>query len=573
MRYDLVIRGGTVVDGSGLGGYRGDVGIVGDRIATVGRIRDRGDTELDATGHIVSPGFIDGHTHMDAQVFWDPLGSSSCWHGVTTVVMGHCGFTLAPAAPGARQLVVANLERAEDISPTALAAGIEWTWTTFGEYLDAVDRQPKGINYVANVGHSALRTYVMGERAFSEPATEDDLSAMLQELREALDAGAWGLTTSRTHHHMTSDDRPVASRLASWEEVCDLVGVLGEVGTGMFQLTEDHPTQQTQPDYDKRIIDLATATGVPILIGATRGGAALSLLDRAAAAGGTVHGLTHSRGVGALLSFRGHLPFDHFGEWRALRSLPEEKRIRALRDPHVRAGLIRVAKDGRYPDGVGAEARRPDYNMIFVMDRPVPPYRSVAQAAAERGTDPVGAMIDLAVESELGQFFAQPFAPFDDGAVREALGHPRTVMAFSDAGAHVSQISDCSIGTHLLAYWSRERGDFTLEEAVRMLTLEPARVWGLHDRGMVREGLIADLNILDPETVGPAMPYLDNDLPGGEPRIKQGAEGFLATIVAGEIVLHHGAHAGALPGRLIRGRRYTGKGPDAVAPTRVRAEL
>jgi N-acyl-D-amino-acid deacylase len=572
MGYDLVVRGGTVLDGSGLGGYRADVGVVGDHITTVGRIRERGDVEIDAGGHVVTPGFIDGHTHMDAQVFWDPLGSSSCWHGVTTVVMGNCGFTLAPAAPDKRRLVVANLERAEDISPKALAAGIDWTWTTFAEYLDAVDAQPKGINYVANVGHSALRTYVMGERAFDEVATEDDLRAMRHELRAALNAGAWGLTTSRTHHHMTSDDRPVASRIATWDEVCELVAELGDAGVGMFQLTEDHPTPQTQPDYDRRVIELAVGTGVPILIGATRGGAALQLLDRAGAAGATVTGLTHSRGVGALLSFRGHLPFDHFEEWQALRALPQDRRVKALADPHVRAGLIRVARDGDYAEGLGAEARRPDYDMIFVMDRPVPPYRSLAQVAAERGIHPVGVMIDLAVESELDQFFVQPFAPFDHDAVRAAMAHPRTVLAFSDAGAHVSQISDCSIGTHLLAYWTRERGDFSLEEAVRMLTLEPARVWGLHDRGMVREGLVADLNVFDPDTVGPAMPYLDDDLPGGEPRIKQGADGFLATVVAGRVGHERGEHTGALPGRLIRNRMYTGR-ESAAEPARIRAAI
>jgi N-acyl-D-aspartate/D-glutamate deacylase len=237
--------------------------------------------------------------------------------------------------------------------------------------------------------------------------------------------------------------------------------------------------------------------------------------------------------------------------------------VRALRDPHVRAGLVRVAAEGAYAEGVGAEARRPDYDMIFVMDRSVPPYRSVAEVAAERGMHPVAVMMDLAADTNLDQFFVQPFARFDYDAVREAMAHPRTVLAFSDAGAHVSQISDCSIGTHLLAHWVRDRGDFSLEEAVRMLTLEPARVWGLHDRGLVREGLIADLNIVDPATVGPAMPYLADDLPGGEPRIKQGALGFLATIVSGQLVHLDGEHTGALPGRLIRNRTGTAQSDAA----------
>src|SRR5579862_2933711 len=250
--YDTVIRNGTVVDGSGLGSYRADVGIVGDRIAFVGRVRERGAREIDAEGHVVTPGFIDGHTHMDAQVFWDPSGSSSCWHGVTTAVMGNCGFTLAPVNDDERALVVRNLERAEDINPAALAAGIDWSFRTFPEYLDAVDRVPKGINYGAQVGHSALRTWAMGERAFEEEAKDDDLALMCRHLAESVRAGAIGFTSSRSIHHETSDDRPVASRLASWHEVVALVDVLGEAGTGIFEFADngmvlsDEETRETK---------------------------------------------------------------------------------------------------------------------------------------------------------------------------------------------------------------------------------------------------------------------------------------------------------------------------------------
>ena len=215
MSFDLVVRGGTVIDGSGLGSFRADIGVVGDRIAAVGRIAARGREEIDAEGHVVTPGFIDGHTHLDAQLFWDPHGVNSCWHGVTTVVMGNCGFTLAPVRSDERALVVRNLERAEDIDPAALAAGIDWGWQTFPEYLDAVDRTPKAIHYAANIGHSALRTWAMGERAFEEPANDNDLTRMSNQLEAALRAGAIGFTTSRTEHHETSDDRPVASRLAA----------------------------------------------------------------------------------------------------------------------------------------------------------------------------------------------------------------------------------------------------------------------------------------------------------------------------------------------------------------------
>jgi len=554
MAYDLVIRNGTVVDGTGFASYRADVGIDGGKIVAVGKAQDAAREVIDAHGAVVSPGFIDGHTHMDAQVFWDPLGSSSCWHGVTTVVMGHCGFTLAPAPPDQRQLVVRNLERAEDISGAAMAAGIDWTWTTFAEYLDAVDRLPKGINYAANLGHSALRTYVMGERAFEAPATAEDLRAMEAELGDALRAGAYGFTTSRTHHHETSDNRPVASRIASWEEVAYLVEAMGRVGAGIFQLVEDPPDVDERVERDKRLIRLAVDSGIPFAIGATGSSTrALELIDAAGAAGGRIFGLTHCRGIGTMSSFRSQLPFDSLPEWHEIRSLPLDELRVALSQPEVRKRLVWSAHHETYPVALGGQARKPDFERMQIMARPVPPHLTVAEAARIRGVDPVELMIDLALETNFDQFFVQTNAPFDHEGVKAVMKHPGTVMAFSDAGAHVSQMSDCSIQTHLLAHWVRDRQDFTLEEAVRMLSLAPARAWNFHDRGLLREGLVADINVFDAERVGPDMPVVVHDLPAAAPRLKQTASGFLATIVAGEIVHSNGQHTGALPGALLRG--------------------
>jgi len=469
-------------------------------------------------------------------------------------VMGHCGFTLAPAPVEQRALVVRNLERAEDISGDAMAAGIDWTWTTFAEYLDAVDRLPKGINYAANIGHSALRTYVMGERAFAEAATTDDLAAMERELRDALRAGAYGFTTSRTHHHETSDDRPVASRIATWDEVEYLVRVMGDEGAGIFQMVEDPPSDDERAERDAHIVALAVESGVPFAIGATGSNTrGIELIEATAAAGGRMFGLTHSRGIGTMSSFRTQLPFDSLPEWREVRGLPFDELRVALRDVDVRKGLVWSAHNGAYGKALGGQARRPDFERMQVMAKPVPPHQTVAEAARARGVDPVELMIDLALETNFDQFFVQTNSPFDYEGVKNVMKHPRTVMAFSDAGAHVSQMSDCSIQTHLLAHWVRDRNDFTLEEAVRMLTLAAARAWGFHDRGLLREGLIADINVFDPDVVGPEMPTVVHDLPAGATRLKQTARGFLATIVSGQVVHDHGQHTGALPGHLIRG--------------------
>ena len=551
MGYDVVIRNGFVVDGSGLGAYRADVGVTGDRIAKIGRIAEAGAVDIDAEGLVVTPGFIDVHTHFDAQIFWDAPGTNSCWHGVTTVVMGNCGFTLAPASADEAPLVVRNLERAEDISGVALAAGIDWSWTSFPEFLDAVDRLPKGINYVPLFGHSAVRTHVMGQRAFEEEATDDDLRAMEAQLREGLAAGAAGFSTSRTVHHQTSDDRPVASRLAAWSEVDHLVRVVGDAGGGAFQFVEDPLTGDDEVARRTTQIALAAETGVTFAIAAMKP-PALPTLDLAAAAGARFVGVCHPRGIGAMSSFRTQLPFDRLPVWRELRALPLDEQLRRLRKADVVADLVRAANESTYGEAFGAEARPPEFDRMRVFDAPVPPNPTVAEAARARGVDPVECMIQLAVETDLDQFFVQTFAPFDDDVVAEVLRHRHVVMGFSDSGAHVSQMSDASIQTHLLAHYVRNRGTFTFEEAVRMMTLAPARAWGFHDRGMVREGLIADLNVIDPATVAPAMPTVVHDLPGGEPRISQQSVGIAATLVRGRVTVRDGVHTGDFPGELIR---------------------
>jgi N-acyl-D-aspartate/D-glutamate deacylase len=574
MTYDLVIRGGTVVDGSGLPRYRGDVAVAGGRIARIARaIRERGREEIDARDAVVAPGFIDGHTHMDAQVAWDPLGTCSCWHGVTTVVMGNCGFTLAPCRPDERHLVLRNLERAEDIPAEAMQAGIDWTWETYSGYLGAVDRWPKGINYAGYVGHSALRTYAMGERAFSEPATAADLAVMKRELADALAAGAVGFTTSRTRNHETADRQPVASRVATWDEVRQLVGVMGDLGAGIFEIAGEDTGRDPDRvrDYLGRLRDLAVETGVPVTWGMFSSRHApdlwrpyFDLLDETARAGARMFAQVHSRALSVLLSFETRLPFDRLPEWRELRGRPLAEQRTALRDPGLRRRLVAAAAAAEYGRGVGAEARRPDYDWILLMEEPTGPHRPVSELARARGLDPVDAMIEAALERDLRCFFVQPLFNENPDHVLEMMRHPRSVVTFSDSGAHVSQIMDSSLQTHVLAYWVRQRRALTLEEGVRMLTLEPASAWGLHDRGLLREGLAADIAVFDPDAVAPRMPEVVNDLPAGARRLRQKADGFRASVVNGAVVLRDGEHTGALPGRLLRGPLARAAGPVAA---------
>ena len=564
MTYDLVIKNGMVIDGSGLPRYRADVGVRGGRVVTIGRIKDGAHEVIDAEGQVVAPGFVDGHTHMDAQIFWDPLGTSSCWHGITSVVMGNCGFTLAPCAEADKHMVVRNLQRAEDISAEAMEAGIKWGWTTFPEYLDCLEALPKGINYGGYIGHSALRTYVMGERAFGQTASEDDLRAMERELRNALRAGALGFTTSRSPAHETPDERPVASRAASWDEVRRLVGAMGDLNAGIFELAGEGVDRVAGDpglrEYHVRLRDLAVETGRPITFGVfSRRGVPdawrqyLALLDETAAAGGRMFAQVHSRSLSALLSFKTQMPFDRLPLWKELRALPLDEQKRKLRDPALRPKLIEAAGGRSDRRAVGTEAKDADYDWLLVFDSVYGPHRTVAEVARERGQHPAETMIDLALEKDMDAFFLQPVANENQDWALELMRHPRAVTTFSDSGAHVSQLMDSSLQTHLLSHWVREKQAFTLEEAVRMLTLVPASLWGFADRGLIREGMAADFVVFDPDTIAALMPEVVDDLPAGARRLTQKTRGIAATVVNGEVLLRDGKHTGALPGQLLRG--------------------
>jgi N-acyl-D-amino-acid deacylase len=563
MSYDLLIKNGTVIDGSGAPRFRGDVGITDGKIVRIGRINEKAKQTLDAEGHIVAPGFVDGHTHMDAQIFWDPIGSCSCYHGVTSVVMGNCGFTLAPCRASEADLVFRNLERAEDISREAMLAGINWRWESFPEYLDVLDSLPKGINYAAYMGHSALRTYVMGSRAFEEEATEDEIERMCQLTREALHAGAIGFTTSRSANHETSDHKPVASRVANWQEVRRIVNAMGDAGAGIFEIAgEDHGRDPERVrEYHERLKSLAIESGVPITWGMFAKKEApeiwrgyFDLLDEVAEAGGRMFAQVHSRSLNVIFSFEAHTPFDSWDVWRDIRKLPLEEQRASLADPEFRARLVAAASgpSERHKRG-DRTVMPPDWDFVFHMTDASAPGRSLTDLAQEKGLQPVDMMIELALASDLKAMFRMPINNHDENDVIEMMKHPRSVVTFSDSGAHVSQIMDSSLQTNIFSQWVRDRQALTLEEAVRLVTFDTASQWGLHDRGLLRVGMAGDLAIFDPDTIAPNMPEVVHDLPAGATRLKQTARGFLATVVNGEILLQNNEHTGATPGQLMRG--------------------
>jgi len=561
LSYDLVIKNGMIIDGSGGARYRGDVGVRDGKIASIGRINAPADEVIDAEGHVVTPGFVDGHTHMDAQIFWDPLGSCSCYHGVTTAVMGNCGFTLAPCREAEIDYVFQNLERAEDISRAAMLEGINWAWETYPEYLDVIDKLPKGMNYAGYIGHSALRTYVMGERAFDEQASEDDLKAMVANVQDAVRAGAIGFSTSRSPAHMRPDDRPVASRIADFSEVRAIVNGMGEIDAGIFQLAMERGNDEEVKAFHRKLVDLAQESGRPVTFGSlTRRdhpGAWKDLYDiieQGNLDGGRVFTQVHAREINVILSFETQLPFDDWPVWREFRQLPLAEQKTGLRDPETKRRLIEAA-EGAVSNKVvsGGEAPPPQWEYFYLMDKVSWPHLSLAEIARERGVGPVEALIDVALEHDLDVFFRQPIINDDDEGALAIMKHPRSCVTFSDSGAHVSQIMDSSLQTHFLSYWVRDRAEFTLEQAVRMITYDTATNWGFHDRGLLREGMAADIVVFDPDRIAPQMPTVEYDLPAGAQRLKQMADGILLTVINGQVVLRNNLHTGALPGQLLRG--------------------
>jgi N-acyl-D-amino-acid deacylase len=569
MTLDLLIRGGTVVDGSGGKRYAADVGVLDGRIAKIGRITDAAARTIDADGLIVSPGFVDGHTHMDAQVMWDPMGSCSCYHGVTSVVMSNCGFTLAPCKPSDRDWVANSLSYVEDISPDAMKAGIDWTWESFPEYMAAVERQPKALNHAMYIGHSAIRMYVMGRRAVTDKATDEEITRMAQLVQEALKAGAMGFSTSRTHTHLTPDGTPVASRIAAWEEIERIVAAMAELDAGIFQAGPDVLNRAENEAFLERMRHFALAYKRTIMFGliSTHQGedpaswrTQVKAVEDTNAAGGRMFGQGGTRSINAIFSLKSYLPFDVLPAWKKIRSLPLPEQQRRLRDPAVRRELIAAEaamkpKDNKMQGGGAAttDPRKPDYDNLFALkgvDWDDPTINELARAS---GKHPVEVMIDLSLENA-NQIYQQPVVNEQREDVLGMLKYDATLATFSDSGAHVAQEMGSSLQTHLLHYWVDKRGAFTLEQAVKKLSHDNAAAFELKGRGLLKEGYKADLLLFEEGRVRPCLPTVESDLPGGARRLVQKAEGIRATIVNGVVTLENGESTGHFAGEVIKGK-------------------
>ena len=561
MAHDLVIRGGRVADGLGGEPVTGDVAIDGGTISEVGAVAGRGRRELDAGGLLVTPGFVDIHTHYDGQVTWDERVTPSAWHGVTTAVMGNCGVGFAPVRPDAHDRLISLMEGVEDIPGAVLDEGIEWTWESFGEYLDAVERRPHDIDVCAQLPHGALRLYVMGERAARlEEATEEDATAMRRLATEALRAGAIGFTTSRTLNHRTASGDPTPSLRAGAAELEAIALGVADAGHGVIELISDF---WPDPDGEFAMIrGLVERTGCPLSLSLAQSHRRpeawrelLARIEEASADGLPIRGQVAPRPVGLLLGLQSSFhPFSGHPAFREIAGLPLDAQVRALRDRALRARLF----EGERPEGLRALL---DYDRMYPLGSPPDyepaPETSVLRLAEAKGVDPAELALDVMLEDDGRCFLFVPFSNYADGhldACGEMMAHRDTVFGLGDGGAHVGIITDASFPTYALTHWARDRsrGRVELGWMVQQLTSATARAVGLTDRGVVAPGMQADLNVIDFDQLRCEVPEMAYDLPAGGKRLLQRAHGYRATVVRGQVTYEDGEPTGALPGRLVR---------------------
>ena len=563
MEPTLLIQGGTVVDGTGAPPMEADVVLAGDRIAAVGRNLSvpRGTPVIEARDRLVTPGFVDIHTHYDAQASWSSRLESSSFHGVTTALLGNCGVGFAPCRPADREMLVALMEGVEDLPEVVLTEGLRWNWESFPDYLDALDAHPHDMDIAAQVPHAALRIHVMGRRGFErEPATAEDRAAMARLAREGIAAGALGFSTSRAIAHKTLAGEPTPTLGAAEIELAEIGKALGG---GWMQLISDFD-DPAEEEWE-RLMRVARLSGRPmtfsLLQRESRPDFWRWLLDRvteANAEGIRVTGQVMGRPVGLMFGWElSQHPFLTRAAYREVAHLPIGERVAALRDPARRRRIL--AEPTHDP---ALRARLNTYARIYKLtpDYEPPPEASVAATAAREGRDPEELCYDWMLEEEGRAILNRPLLNYADGnldAIREMVTHPHTLLGLSDGGAHVGYICDASAPTHLLTHWVRDRshGRIALEQAVRRLSADNARALGLNDRGQLKPGMKADLNVLDLARLSLHRPGMQYDLPAGGKRLVQRADGYDATIVSGTVTRRHDEETGALPGRLVRGGR------------------
>jgi N-acyl-D-amino-acid deacylase len=566
--YDIVVRGGTLIDGTGAEPVRADVAVLGGHIAAVDRVPGRGAEEIDAAGCIVTPGFVDVHTHYDGQVTWENTLAPSSGHGVTTVVMGNCGVGFAPIRPEQRELAIKLMEGVEDIPDVVMATGVPFDWESFPDYLDALGRRQADADFAAQLPHSPLRVFVMGERgAELEPPTADDLAAMRRLTAEAVRAGAVGVSTSRTFAHRFKDGRPAPSVCSEDDEVLNLADGLRDAGAGVFQLVPDSShAPEAQVELLRRIAQRSgrqvsfSFTQAPNQPGGWR--TVLAGIEAAKEEGLAIRGQVLPRPVAGLLGLDLSLhPFSLNPSYRAIAGLPLAEKVAAMRDPGLRRRLLAESPVDPHPFFTYVVS---EHERLFVLGDPPnyhpAPADSIAARARAAGIEPLELIYDTLLERDGQEILYRPMGNAEgerfESAGRNLLHSDRTVLGLGDGGAHYSMICDAAYPTYFLTYWVRDAApdrQVQLADAIKMLTKEPADTIGLRDRGVVRPGHRADLNVIDLERLHLHAPRPERDLPAGGRRLTQRADGYRTTIVSGTVTYRDGVHTGALPGRLVRG--------------------
>jgi N-acyl-D-aspartate/D-glutamate deacylase len=560
--YDLLLKNGRIYDGSGMPSFVADLAIRGERIAAIGKINDPANRVLDADGLAVAPGIIDFHTHFDAQIWWDPLGSSSNEHGVTTVVFGNCGLTLTPCKPEGRDALIGNFVRVESMPRDTLKAGIPWEWTTHGQYLDALGRKPLGLNVATLVGHCAVRQYAMGEASVEREANDSEISEMEELVRQGLAAGAFGFSTNSNQSHFREDGKPVPSRFASLHEIERLCRVVGENQRGAVQFTHGaFATPEHVAQISRWYDAILSETRRPLIGESIRHRWSepdlwrkqLDDVEERARRGAASFAMTSTRLALRRWSLKDGNRLDEMPAWKKVMSIPLEARKEAFRNPEIQRELAAELAPGRPAINFSRRWDSIYVNKVYRAEHKNLQGKSLEEIGRLQGKSPIDAMLDLSLEENLETVFEDSITQGDEKAVAAIFRSPYVMLGQSDAGAHVASANPgFGFGTFLLSYWVRQRQIMPMEEAIRKLTFMPASIFGIHDRGLLRPGMAADVFVFDPAAIDLEKPEQVNDLPEGAPRYIQHARGIRYSIVNGAVLMEDGSHTGAYPGKVLR---------------------